>query len=102
MTVELRELSAEMTDALAALANDVTIYNNVRDRFPHPYLRENAEEFISLSTAETPRNEFAVFVDGVFGGMCGLVPGEDVYRYTAEVGYWIGAPFRGQGAASFA
>lgn len=100
MAVELRELTPLMTDALAALANDITIYNNVRDRFPHPYTRKDAEEFISLSVSHDPRNEFAVFVDGVFAGMCGLVPGDDVYRCTAEVGYWIGAPFRGRGAAS--
>jgi ribosomal-protein-alanine N-acetyltransferase len=99
MNVELRELTLEMTDSLAALANDVTIFNNVRDRFPHPYSRENAVDFISASQAQSPRNEYAVFMDGTFCGMCGLVPGEDVYRHTAEVGYWIGAPYRGRGAA---
>lgn len=102
MSVELRPLALEMTEDLAVLANDAVIAGNVRDRFPHPYTRGHAQEFIAASMTQNPRNEYAVFLDGCFAGMCGLIPGEDVHRLTAELGYWVGAPFRGQGVASAA
>lgn len=102
MAVELRPLTMDLLEEMALLANDAVIAGNVRDRFPHPYTRKHAEEFIAASIAQNPRNEFGVFLDGRFAGMCGLIPGDDVHRLTAEIGYWIGAPFRGQGAASAA
>lgn len=102
MSPELHPLCESMADDLAVLANDVSIFNNVRDRFPHPYTLANAREFISISSAQKPPNEFAILVSGQLTGVCGIIPGEDVHRFTAEIGYWIGAPFRGRGIASAA
>ena len=83
--------------ALARVANDRSIWVNVRDRFPHPYSEADADAFITLSTQQSPERNFAIAVDGQPVGAIGLTLGEDIYRHTAEVGYWLGADWRGQG-----
>ena len=102
MPVELRALEISMKSDLARLANDPEIFVNVRDFFPHPYSELNAEEFISRSSMNPAPLEYAILTDGAFAGVCGFTPGTDIHRLTAEVGYWIGKPFRGKGVASVA
>jgi ribosomal-protein-alanine N-acetyltransferase len=40
---------------------------------------------------------FAIEYGGEFCGMIGLVPQTDIYRLTAEIGYWLGEPFWNKG-----
>ena len=47
-------------------------------------------------SAERPTN-LAIDVDGTAVGGVGYVPGSDVERYSAEVGYWLGEALWGQG-----
>ena len=39
----------------------------------------------------------AIEVDGEAAGSIGLFLGSDVYRRSAELGYWLGEPFWGRG-----
>ena len=39
---ELRPLLPEDAPSLAQMANDVTVWRNLRDMFPHPYTLEHA------------------------------------------------------------
>lgn len=81
--------------AIAHLANDRRIAENTA-RIPHPYKRADAEAFIS--TADNSADGEATFVitlrDGTLMGACGIAmpPGE-----PPELGYWLGAPYWGQG-----
>jgi RimJ/RimL family protein N-acetyltransferase len=91
----LRAPRLEDAKALAALANDRRIAVNTA-RIPHPYRVPDAEYFIaSLAGA----SELALLVtrgDEPVGacGLTGLDTG------SIEVGYWIGAPFWGNGYAT--
>lgn len=98
--IEIVLLAQQFVPDLARLANDASIAANVRNRFPHPYTVEDAVSFVNAAVKRSPACEFAILLDGAFAGVCGLIPGEDVYARSAEVGYWVGAPFRGKGAAS--
>ena len=82
---------------LAREANDRSIWLNVRDRFPHPYSLADAEAFVERCAEESPECNFAITVDDQPVGAIGLILGEDIYRRTAEIGYWLGADWRGQG-----
>lgn len=96
--------SWRLTDApaLAREADDRSIWINVRDRMPSPYSQRDAIAFISSSTAADPETNFAIIVDGEVAGSIGLTPGHDIYRRSAEIGYWLGARWRGRGLATVA
>lgn len=93
----LRSLKDEDALALAQLANNKKIWLNVRDALPHPYMLEDAVFFINLIKDEITPFSFAIEYDGAFCGMIGLTPQKDVYRLTAEIGYWLGEPFWNKG-----
>lgn len=85
---------------IARLVNNRKIWNNVRDMLPHPYTEDDAEAFIQKTLNEGPQNTFAILYDGQLCGMTGVHPQEDVYRFSAELGYWIGEPYWGKGIAT--
>ncbi len=98
----LRSLKDDDAEELAQLANNKKLWDNVRDILPHPYTIDDAVFFINLNKNKSPQFNFAIEYDGNFCGMIGLVPQQDVYRRTAEIGYWLGEPFWGKGIATIA
>ncbi len=74
----------------------------MRDAFPHPYALEDAQRFISMASAMSPRTYFAIEVGGHVAGGIGYTLHGDVERIAAEVGYWLGAEFWGRGIATAA
>ena len=98
----LRSLADDDKEALAQLANNKKIFDNVRDGLPHPYTIDDAIFFIDLTKKQNTQMSFAIEYDGAFCGMIGLVPQKDVYRRTAEIGYWLSEPFWNKGLATTA
>lgn len=70
---------------------------NVRDHFPHPYLRGDAVRWVQHASHNLLQNVFAIVVNGNAVGSIGLVPKNDVYRKSMEIGYWLGEDFWGKG-----
>ncbi len=83
-------------------ANDREIWKNVRDAFPHPYTRADAERWVAYNETLAPIVNFAIDCEGRAVGGAGLVIGGDVHRRTAEIGYWIGRSWWGRGLATAA
>jgi RimJ/RimL family protein N-acetyltransferase len=98
----LRPLRIEDQEAVATLANNKKVWNNLRDLIPHPYTRADAAQFIGLTQQESPQLTFAILCDEHLCGVIGLVPQADIYRISAEIGYWLGEPFWGKGIATTA
>lgn len=94
---ELRPFTAEDAPSLARFANDLTVWRNLRDAFPHPYALEHAVGFLAHVASRPPGCHLAIVVDGQAVGSIGLKLGTDVERVSAELGYWLGAPYRGHG-----
>ncbi len=94
---ELRPFSAEDAPSLARFAEDVTVWRNLRDAFPHPYTLDHARGFIEHVQGRPSGCHLAIVIEGQAVGSIGLKLGEDVERVSAELGYWLGAPFRGRG-----
>jgi [ribosomal protein S5]-alanine N-acetyltransferase len=99
----LRRWRASDIDALVRYANNRNIWLNLRDRFPHPYQRSDAEAWIALCDKEKePILQFAIDLNGEAIGGIGFERMADVHRMTAEVGYWIAERFWGRGIAASA
>jgi len=72
-------------------------------RIPHPYRDEDAVNFIAASQSEADRgscSRFAITLreTGLFCGGVGLRI--EVAHQNAELGYWVGVPYWGQGYAT--
>lgn len=89
-------------ETLPLHANNRNVWLNLRDRFPHPYTRSDAEQWIRHITGITPETNFAIDVDGEAVGGIGLMLHDDVDRCSAEVGYWLGEKYWGRGITTAA
>lgn len=89
-------------DSLVKYANNRNISINLRDAFPYPYTAEHARDWIQLASGQNPETNFAIAGPQEAIGGIGLRLGEDVFRLTAEIGYWLGEPFWGRGIATSA
>ena len=98
----LRRLIDSDQQSLATLANNKSIWDNVRDYLPCPYTIDDARAFINLTKLEQIPMTFAIEDKGEFCGVTGLTGLSDVYKMTAEIGYWIGEPFWNKGIATTA
>jgi ribosomal-protein-alanine N-acetyltransferase len=96
----LRPLDHTDKEELTRLANNKKIWDNLRDIMPHPYTRDDAIFFINLTKQEKPQMTFAIEFDGQLCVVIGLTAQQDVYKKTAEIGYWIGEPFWNKGIAT--
>jgi RimJ/RimL family protein N-acetyltransferase len=88
------------TDAVVRHANNANVARQLRDRFPHPYSRANAQAFLKSAVATSDPTNLAIEVDGEAAGAIGYVVGTDVERYSAEIGYWLGEAYWGRGIAT--
>lgn len=96
----LRPLMPADAQPMAFEANTTRIFENVRDRFPFPYQVGHAEAFIREQMDFDPPRHFAISCQDRFCGVIGYFPQEDVYRFSAEIGYWLGESHWGRGLAT--
>lgn len=88
--VSLRNLEPADADPMSVLANNPAIARNLRNVFPHPYTREEAVFYIKKAREGAWGYCQAIYYQDVFAGVINLIPQQDVYRHTAEIGYWLG------------
>jgi ribosomal-protein-alanine N-acetyltransferase len=100
--IKLRAL--QLTDAkrLAELANNEKISRNLRDGFPNPYTLADAENFLEKFADQDTVTYFGIEYNGEHVGNISLVPGQDIYRKSAEIGYFIGEPYWNKGIVTTA
>ena len=82
--------------SVAVLANDRRIAENTA-RIPHPYRVADAEDFIATANLGNEAVFFITLRNGVLIGACGFTR---IDRHPPEVGYWLGAPYWGNGYAT--
>ena len=87
---------------MARYANNEKIAANLRDVFPWPYSRRDAVSFVEHCVRQEGRGQLAraIEVDGAAVGSISLTLGSDVYRRSAELGYWLAEPYWGKGIMS--
>lgn len=95
--VIIRELMDSDLSKLTAYANNPKVAINLRDAFPHPYSFEDAVKFKAMVDSMNPKVIFAIEYKGEYAGNISLMPCSDVYRKSAEIGYFLGEPFWNKG-----
>lgn len=100
--VRLRGLQVSDYKRMALLANNEKISRNLRDGFPNPYTEDDAKNFLEKFSNQDPVTFFGIEYEGEYVGNISLVPQQDVYRKSAEIGYFIGEPYWNKGIVTTA
>ncbi len=100
----IREWRTDDKYELARIINNKNILNNLRDGIPYPYTEKDAEEFINsvLSADKTKTYAFAITLNDKVIGSIGIFRCSNIHFRTAEMGYFIGEPYWGNGYATSA
>ncbi|MCK5146614.1 GNAT family N-acetyltransferase [bacterium] len=86
--------------SLVKYANNPRVAGMLRDMFPNPYTLANAEAWLYFVEHQPVEAYFAIVMQDECIGGIGLNLQGDVSRMTAEIGFWLGEPFWGQGIAT--
>lgn len=99
MDCTIRKWKVEDKYELAQNLNNMKVLNNLRDGLPYPYTEKDAEEYIlaMLSADKDSTYAFAIAVDDKVIGSIGVFRRDNIHSRTAELGYYIGEPYWGQG-----
>jgi RimJ/RimL family protein N-acetyltransferase len=92
----LRAPCLEDAETIARLANDRRIGENTT-RIPYPYRRADAEAFIAQANKTEGELTLLITFDGELIGACGLA---EIEGPAPDLGYWLGAPYWGNGYAT--
>jgi [ribosomal protein S5]-alanine N-acetyltransferase len=84
-------------DAIVYHANNRNVWINLRDRFPHPYTRNDARNWLEMVIGTKPETNFAIAVAEEAVGGIGFSIQPDVGYRSAEIGYWLGEEFWARG-----
>lgn len=96
----IRSYDDDDVEALLKYADNEAIARQLLDHFPHPYTEAAAHDWLRAAQEQDPEISFAIATSDELIGGIGLLLREDVFRRTAEVGYWLGQPFWGRGIAT--
>lgn len=99
MNFELKSWDTSYIDDVHKYANNKNIADRLRDVFPYPYTRNDAEWYINDCISKEGNNQItrAIVVDNHAVGSIGIFVQSDVYRKSAELGYWLGEEFWNKG-----
>ena len=95
--VGLRRLVPWDTSRIAELLNNRNIWDQLRDSIPFPYSESDAENYLSFIENDKSQVVYGVECSGVLVGIVGLILQTDIYRFSAELGYWLGEEYWGRG-----
>ena len=93
----IREFQPEDIPSIVRHADNPNVSAHLKDRFPYPYTRNDAELWIRHVLEQNPTTDFAVAdQSGAIGGI-GLEFLGDVNIKSAGLGYWLGEYYWGRG-----
>ncbi len=96
----LRDYKITDIDRLADLANNENVSRFLGPTFPYPYTRQDAEWWITAGSKMNHAATKAIEYNGELVGGIGLHPQSGCKRHSAEIGYWLGEQYWGQGLAT--
>jgi len=99
----VRPFRLDDVDSLVRHADSPRVAATLRDLFPQPYTEQDARDWIGANLAAEPTTHFAIAnADDEAVGAIGLVLQGDVHQRSAELGFWLGEAYWGQGVMTLA
>ena len=89
-------------ESLIRHANKKKVWLTLRDLFPYPYTVDNAESWLNFACTSLPETNYAISVEDEAVGGIGYSINSDVFRCSAEIGYWLGEDYWGRGITTAA
>jgi RimJ/RimL family protein N-acetyltransferase len=96
----LRKWLKKDISSLIENADNRNIWINLKDLFPAPYTREDANKWIDFTASAPVNTLFAIIKDSKAIGGIGIHFFDDVHKHSAEIGYWLGENYWGKGIAT--
>lgn len=93
----LRAWNGDDASSLVMYANNYNVARYLRDAFPYPYTLSDAVKWIDMVKNNRDDLILAIEVNGEAAGGIGIHGMKDVYRYNAELGYWLAEIHWGKG-----
>ena len=100
--LKLRPLKLSDAESIAKYANNINVWKNLTDLFPHPYTIKDADEFIKLQIGIEPPKVFAIVYYNSAIGTIGLSINRENKELCGDIGYWIGEKHWNKGIATLA
>ncbi|MDR0974878.1 MAG: GNAT family N-acetyltransferase [Ruminococcus sp.] len=102
--VTLREWQLSDAAALSEILTNKKVLDNLRDGLPYPYTEKDGEFYINsmLSADKNDTFAFAIINDGEVVGSIGAFRQQNIHSKTAEVGYYVGEKYWGNGICTAA
>jgi RimJ/RimL family protein N-acetyltransferase len=97
----LRPWRAQDLDQYHALLDDPALWRYMVEEMPRPFTREVAADLIAISNLGAHHEVRAIATPHVAAGQVRIVwISPQLAHGDAEISYWLGRPFRGQGLAT--
>ncbi len=100
--VVLRPMEQSDIPLLATLATNPHVTDTLSPGFPKPYTISDGEKYLALLQSQETLTHFAIEYKGVYAGNISLTLHEDPLKKSAELGYFVGEPYWGNGIATIA
>lgn len=91
--VRIRPWTIDDATALAQILNNRNIVCNLRDGIPFPYTVKDAIDYLANTAIPQSYYHFCIDVNRQVAGSIAILPKNDVYRKTAEIGYYVAEPY---------
>ncbi len=97
MEYKLRSWTMDDLDSLVENANNYHIARFMTDEFPFPYSLKDGVHYINVIANSGDNTDFAIEINHRAVGSIGIHPQTDIMKRNAELGYWLGEKYWGQG-----
>ncbi|HEX2919951.1 MAG TPA: GNAT family protein [Bacteroidales bacterium] len=96
--VILKPWSYSDAPALALVANNKRVTDNLRDGLPNPYYEKDALDWLGIVIpGNDPTRFFSITVENRIVGSIGIVEKDNIYRKNCEIGYFLAEDQWGKG-----
>lgn len=96
--ITLRDLRQEDIGLLVKFLNNENVTRYLSTRIPQPYTTKDAEWWVNSGSKVGIAK--AITINKELAGVIGVTPGEFERSRSAEIGYWLGESYWGNGVAT--